>query len=59
MRSRRSSSVLDLGDELDDALRPWMCPQCHHVYQPPVTTYISPIDGRERCAACADQSAWS
>ena len=44
MRSGRSSSVLDLEDELDDALRPWMCPRCHRVYQPPLTTYISPID---------------
>jgi hypothetical protein len=56
MRFRRSSSVLDLEDELDDALRPWMYPQCNRVYQPPVTTYISPIDGREQCGSCADQS---
>jgi hypothetical protein len=49
--------MLDLSDELDEALQPWTCPQCRKVYQPPLTTYISPIDGRERCASCADQAA--
>jgi hypothetical protein len=49
--------VIDLGDELDEALQPWTCPQCRQVYQPPLTIYISPIDGLERCPSCAQQSA--
>jgi hypothetical protein len=55
MPSHRKT-LLDLTDELDDALKPWTCPQCRKTYQPPVTTYISPIDGREQCEACAGGS---
>ena len=46
---------LSLGELLDDALRPWACPQCGRVYEPPLTTYICPRDSIERCVSCADQ----
>ncbi len=49
---RHRKTLLDLTDELDDALKPWTCPQCRKTYQP----HISPIDGRERCEACAGGS---
>jgi hypothetical protein len=45
--------LLDLDDELDEALQPWTCPQCQRVFGPRRTTYISPIDGIERCEDCA------
>jgi hypothetical protein len=56
-RGRKPWPEIDLSDELDNALQPWTCPQCKRVYQPPVTTYISPVDGRERCASCANENS--
>jgi hypothetical protein len=35
-------------------LQPWPCPGCGVEHQPPLTTYISPRDGIERCEACSD-----
>jgi hypothetical protein len=54
MNVRGSGEVIHLTDELDEALQPWTCPQCRRVYQPPLTTYISPTDSLERCASCAE-----
>jgi hypothetical protein len=51
---RRRKTMIALTGELDATLQPWTCPQCRKRYHPPVTTYISPLDGRERCATCAD-----
>jgi hypothetical protein len=47
--------ILNLDELLDDALHLWTCPQCRRVYERPLTTYISPRDGIERCASCADE----
>ena len=55
-KPRHPTIQLDLTELLDDGLKPWTCPQCRKTYQPPLVTCISPIDGRERCESCADQS---
>ena len=33
----------------------WKCPDCKRRFPAPITTYISPIDGKERCAECAER----
>ena len=50
---RQKPTLIDLADDLDNALKPWKCPECKRTYKPPLTTYINPIDGRERCEKCA------
>jgi hypothetical protein len=47
--------ILNLDEQLVEALRPWTCPQCGGAYEPPLTTYISPRDGIELCGSCADE----
>lgn len=54
MRRRRPIPI-DLTDLLDEAPQPWMCPECKRVFEGPYTTFISPIDGIERCESCAHE----
>jgi hypothetical protein len=52
----KKARFFDLTDEIESASKPWKCPDCRRTYKPPVMTYISPIDGRERCEECASKS---
>jgi hypothetical protein len=54
-RRRRKPVVFDLTGEMEDALKSWTCPECRKTYSPPLTIYISPIDGRERCGDCSSR----
>jgi len=56
-RAGQMKIEIDLSDELDQALEPWTCPECRRVYLPPLTIYVSPVDGKERCADCANSTA--
>jgi hypothetical protein len=51
----KKARFIDLTDEIENASKPWKCPVCRKTYRPPVMTYISPIDGRERCEKCASK----
>jgi Lar family restriction alleviation protein len=50
---RKKQVVFDLSDQLD--IKPWKCPDCKKVYDPPLMTYISPCDGKERCGDCSSK----
>lgn len=51
---RRKPVMIDLSDEIDTAFDPWTCPECKKTYDQSRVIYISPIDYKERCPACAE-----
>ena len=49
---RHKPIMLDLSAELEPS--GWTCPDCGKTYGPHRTTYISPVDYKERCPDCAE-----
>ena len=52
-RKHLTGSVVEESQEI--IVEGWKCPDCKRRFPAPITTYISPIDGKERCAECAER----